>query len=69
MRLLAVIGAAVAAAVVWFVIEVWRIGRGIDVTETPTPDEYEPTDEEIFHLVDDGIVGMPTFRYHYSLPD
>jgi hypothetical protein len=57
MRLLAVIGAAVVAAVVWFVIEVWRIARETDVTSA-----YEPTDEELDRLADNGIVGMPTWR-------
>lgn len=56
MRLLAVIGAAVVAAVVWFVIEVWRIARETDVTPA-----YEPTDEELDHLSYGGTWGMPTY--------
>lgn len=58
MKVLAIIGAAAVAAVVWFVLEVWRIGRDIDVTPA-----YEPTDEELDRLFYGGefVVGMPTW--------
>lgn len=56
MKVLAVIGAAVVASVVWFVLEVRRITRDTDVTPA-----YEPTDEELDRLAYGSAWGMPTW--------
>lgn len=61
--------AAIGAAVVGFVLEVWRLGRDLD--EEPT-DTLEPDEDELDRLAYDVPMGMPTWlplSHHYSLLD